>query len=49
MRRKSKPTTDAVEIIHRRYFAGHPKRIAELEAVRAEGTSPRKKTSKKKA
>ena len=28
-------TTDAVEIIHRRFYAGSPKRIAELEEARA--------------
>ena len=35
MARKRKPTTDAVEIIHRRYFAGRPHRLAELEEARA--------------
>jgi len=35
MPRKRKPTTDAVEIIHRRYFAGRPARLAELEEERA--------------
>lgn len=35
MARKRKPTTDAVEIIHRRYFAGRPNRLAELEEERA--------------
>ncbi|MFO0971868.1 MAG: XRE family transcriptional regulator [Phycisphaerae bacterium] len=35
MARKKKPTTDAVEIIHRRYFSGRPHRLAELEEARA--------------
>ena len=35
MARKRKPTTDAVEIIHRRYFVGRPHRLAELEEARA--------------
>jgi DNA-binding XRE family transcriptional regulator len=34
MAKKRKPTTDAVEIIHRRYYEGHPDRIADLEKVR---------------
>ncbi len=28
-------TTDALEILHRRYFAGRPERLAELEEARA--------------
>lgn len=35
MARKRKPTTDAAEVIHRRYFAGRPHRLAELEEARA--------------
>ncbi len=35
MARKSKRTTDAVEILHRRFYAGRPKRIAALEEARA--------------
>ena len=35
MARKRKPTTDAVEILHRRYFEGKPERLAELEEARA--------------
>lgn len=35
MAAKRKPTTDAVEILHRRFYAGKPKRIAELEEARA--------------
>lgn len=33
--RKRKMTSDAVEILHRRYYAGHPERLADLEAARA--------------
>lgn len=29
------PTTDAVDILHRRYFEGKPERLAELEDARA--------------
>lgn len=32
--RKLRPTTDALEILYRRYYAGHPKREAALEAAR---------------
>ena len=31
---KRKPTTDLIEIIDRRYYAGHPERQAELEKSR---------------
>ena len=33
--KKPKTTSDAVEILHRRYYEGHPERLAELEAARA--------------
>ena len=33
---KKKKTRDAVEILHRRYYRGNPKRIAQLEQARAE-------------
>ena len=33
--RKRKMTSDAVEILHRRYYDGHPERLAQLEAARA--------------
>jgi DNA-binding XRE family transcriptional regulator len=33
---KRKRTSDAVEILHRRYYEGKPKRIAELEQQRAD-------------
>ncbi len=35
MRRRRKPTTDAVEILHRRYYAGRPQRLVALEEERA--------------
>jgi len=34
MTMKRKSTTDAVEILHRRYYAGHPERQAALDAER---------------
>jgi len=42
MARKRKPTTDAVEILHRRYFEGKPERQAELEEERANAEVARK-------
>lgn len=42
MARKRKPTTDAVEIMHRRYFEGKPERLAELEEERANAQVARK-------
>lgn len=42
MARKRKPTTDAVQIMHRRYFAGRPDRLAELEEERANAEVARK-------
>jgi ribosome-binding protein aMBF1 (putative translation factor) len=35
MAKKRRFTTDAVEILHRRFYAGKPKRIAQLEDARA--------------
>ncbi|MGH8059655.1 MAG: helix-turn-helix transcriptional regulator [Candidatus Entotheonellia bacterium] len=35
MARKRTATRDAVEILHRRFYAGKPKRLAELEEGRA--------------
>jgi DNA-binding transcriptional regulator YiaG/putative component of toxin-antitoxin plasmid stabilization module len=35
-------TTDAVEILHRRYYEGHPERIAALEVERANAEIARK-------
>ncbi|MGH7780418.1 MAG: helix-turn-helix transcriptional regulator [Candidatus Binataceae bacterium] len=40
--RKRKPTTDAIEIIHRRHYEGHAKRIAELAEAEANDTVARK-------
>ena len=31
-----KPTTDAIEILHRRYYEGRPERLKELEEARVE-------------
>lgn len=42
MPRKRKPSTDAVEIMHRRYFEGNPDRIAALEEARANDEVARK-------
>jgi DNA-binding XRE family transcriptional regulator len=42
MARKRKPTSDAVEILHRRYFEGRPVRLAELEEERANAEVARK-------
>jgi DNA-binding XRE family transcriptional regulator len=39
---KRKSTTDALEIIHRRFYEGRPDRIAELEKARAEDAIARK-------
>jgi DNA-binding XRE family transcriptional regulator len=33
--RKRKVTSDAVDILHQRYYEGHPERLAELETARA--------------
>ncbi len=35
MKSKRRHTTDAVEILHRRYYAGRPERLAALEEERA--------------
>ena len=32
---KRKPKSDALEILHRRYYEGHPERLASLEEERA--------------
>jgi DNA-binding XRE family transcriptional regulator len=42
MARKRKTTTDAVEILHRRYFEGQPERLVELEEERANAEVARK-------
>src|SRR5262249_13503527 len=42
MAKKRKPTRNAVEILHHRYYEGKPKRIAELEEARANDEVARK-------
>jgi DNA-binding XRE family transcriptional regulator len=42
MASKRKPTTDAVEILHRRYYEGHQERLATLEEERANAEIARK-------
>jgi DNA-binding XRE family transcriptional regulator len=42
MTRKRKPTRDAVEILHRRYYEGKPNRLADLEEARANDAVARK-------
>jgi len=42
MPKKRKPTTDAVEILHRRYYEGRPERLKALEEARAEDEIARK-------
>ena len=39
---KRKPTTDAIAIIHRRYYDGKPERLAALEQARANDDVARK-------
>jgi DNA-binding XRE family transcriptional regulator len=39
---KRKPTTDAIEILHRRYFEGKPEMLAMLEEARANDEIARK-------
>lgn len=39
---KRRPTTDAVNILHRRYYEGKPSRLAGLESVRANDQVARK-------
>lgn len=36
MPKKRKATSDAVEILHRRYYQGKPERLAQLETARTE-------------
>src|ERR1051326_2341590 len=40
--KKRKPTTDAVEILHRRYFEGKPEMLALLEEARVDDEIARK-------
>ena len=42
MPKKRKPTTDAVEILHRRYFADKPEMLAALEEAKANDEVARK-------
>jgi len=42
MRRTKRKTTDAVEILHRRYYQGKPERLAALETARANDQVARK-------
>ena len=42
MARRKNRTTDAVEIMHRRYFEGKPERLQELEEERANAEVARK-------
>ena len=42
MPKNKKSTSDAVEILHRRYYSGKPQRIAQLEKARAEDELARK-------
>jgi len=42
MPKKRKATADAVEILHRRYYEGRPKRVSALEEARAEDELARK-------
>ena len=39
---KRQPTTDAIEILHRRYYEGRPERLVELEEARANEEIARK-------
>lgn len=45
MPKTKRPTTDAVEIFHRRYYQGRPDRLAALEEARANDGVARKLTS----
>ena len=42
MAKKREPTKEAVEILHRRYYEGKPRRMAELEEARANDDVARK-------
>jgi DNA-binding XRE family transcriptional regulator len=42
MAKQRNPTTDAVEILHRRYYEGRPERLAALEEARANAEIARK-------
>ncbi len=40
--KKREPTSDAIEIIHRRHYEGHPRRMAELAEAEANDSVARK-------
>jgi hypothetical protein len=42
MKKKRKATSDAVEILHKRYYHGKPKRVSDLDAARTEDELARK-------
>ena len=42
MARMLKPTSDAVEVLHRRFYEGKPTRLKNLEEARANGEIARK-------
>jgi ribosome-binding protein aMBF1 (putative translation factor) len=42
MAKRRPPTSDAIEIMHRRYYEGRPDRIAALEEARADNEVARK-------
>lgn len=44
-RRKRLATADAVQILYRRYYAGRPERVKQLEEVRANDSVARKLTA----
>jgi len=41
MKRKKKTTSDAIEIMHQEFYRGKPRRIAQLEKMRADDTVAR--------
>jgi hypothetical protein len=45
-KRKEKRTDDAVEILHRRYVAGKPEKLKNLEQIRADDAVARGKYGK---
>lgn len=47
--KKRKPTTDAIEILHRRYYEGRPNRIAALAEAEANDSVARKIYALRKA
>jgi DNA-binding XRE family transcriptional regulator len=42
MAKMSRPTSDAVEVLHRRFYEGKPSRLKNLEEARANGEIARK-------